>query len=265
LSEDTLSRDEVLAGLKSSFWKEVVCLGAVGSTNDIALSLPPDEGLAYSGIVVVADSQEGGRGRLGRKWESPPGLNIYMSILMKPDLPAGEVPLLTMLAALASAVALNRETGLHVSIKWPNDLVVTGKKLGGILTEARTSHNIISRAVIGIGINLNSTEADFPPEISGNATSVRIEMGSVHSRNLIIAAVMNEFEAGYNRLRTWGGSLIVKEIKPLLSSIGKQVFLSNGVDRTSVFAEDLDDTGRLIIRLSSGERRVISSGEILER
>lgn len=259
-----LSADEIRSGLKSRFWREIVCCSSVSSTNDIGLSLPLDDDNGNTGIAIVADSQEKGRGRFARTWCSPPGLNVYLSIVLRPDLPPADAPFLTILAALASAAALYRETGIQVSIKWPNDLLMSGRKLGGILTEARTVRGVITRTVIGIGINLNSSADHLPPELSGKATSVLIETGSFVSRGRIIAAIMNEFEARYKKLQAIGAFPLVRELRPLLSCLGRQVVVMDGASKISGFAEEIDDEGRLVLRLPSGQRRKVGSGEITE-
>jgi BirA family biotin operon repressor/biotin-[acetyl-CoA-carboxylase] ligase len=263
-SDHTLSADEIRSGLKSRFWREIVCCRSVSSTNDIGLALPPDDEQENTGVAIVADSQEKGRGRFARAWFSPPGLNMYLSIVLRPDLPPVRAPFLTMLAALASAAALYRETGILVSIKWPNDLLMAGGKVGGILTEARTVQGVITRVVIGIGINLNSSADHLPPEISGKATSVLIETGAPVSRARVITAILNEFESRYRKLQAVGVFPLVRELRPLLSCLGREVIVTDGAAKISGFAEDIDDEGRLVLRLPSGHRRKISSGEISE-
>jgi len=264
LSDHYLSADEIRSGLKSRFWREIVCCRSVSSTNDIGLSLPMDDIRENTGIAIIADCQEKGRGRFDRTWFSPPGLNLYLSIVLRPGIPPSDAPFLTILAALAAAAALTREAGIQVSIKWPNDLLMAGKKLGGILTEARTVQGIITRAVIGIGINLNSRTDDLPPEISGKATSVLIETGSTSSRERIASGIMNEFEARYKKLLATGIFPLVRELRPLLSCLGREVLVTDGASRISGLAEDIDDKGRLVLLLPSGLRKKINSGEITE-
>jgi len=142
--------------------------------------------------VIIADRQTGGKGRLDRTWESPAGLNIYLSIVIRPELEPKNVTMLTILAAVAGAAALRKTCNIPVSIKWPNDLVIADKKLGGILTEVRADPDRINLAVIGIGINVNMTDKDFPEEIRYSATSVKQETGTVFSRNEIIIQLPNE-------------------------------------------------------------------------
>ncbi|MBA4372618.1 MAG: biotin--[acetyl-CoA-carboxylase] ligase [Thermodesulfovibrio sp.] len=266
-ADNGLSADEIRSGLQSRFWREIVCCQSVSSTNDIGLSLPLD--LDYeqgeTGVVIVADTQEKGRGRFARTWVSPPGLNMYLSIVLKPDITPAEAPCLTILAALASAAALLSETGIRVSVKWPNDLLMGGKKLGGILTEARTLKGVMTRAVIGIGINLNSTAEDLPPEIAGKATSVLIESSTTVSRNRLTTAIMNEFEFRYKKLRAIGVFPLIRELRPLLGCLGREVVVMDGAAKLSGIAEDIDDKGRLVLRLPSGLRKIISSGEISEQ
>jgi BirA family biotin operon repressor/biotin-[acetyl-CoA-carboxylase] ligase len=263
MTDHALSSDEIRAGLKSGFWSEIICCNAVSSTNDIGLALPLDDATENTGIAIIADSQEKGRGRFARIWSSPPGLNLYLSIVLKPDLPPVDAPFLTILAALASAAAIYRETRIQVSIKWPNDLLIAGRKLGGVLTEARTVQGVITRAVIGVGINLNSSAGDLPPELSGKATSVLMETGSTVSRARITTSILHEFESRYEELRAVGASSLVRELRPLLDCLGREVMVSDGASKISGFAEDIDDEGRLVLRLPSGTRKKIGSGEII--
>lgn len=269
LPDHVLSADEIRAGLKNNFWREIVCCQAVSSTNDLGLSLPlppdPEFEQGTAAIAIAADAQEKGRGRFDRRWVSPPGLNIYLSILLKPALPPAEAPCLTFAAALAAAEALYRETGLQSAIKWPNDLLLSGRKLGGILTEARTVQGVVTRAVIGIGINLNSAAGDLPPELSGKATSALIETGHPFSRNRLITAILCAFEDRFRTLKTAGGAPLIRELKPLLGCLGREILVMDGEATLSGVAEDIDDDGRLVLRLPSGLRKKIGSGEITEQ
>ncbi|MDA8084206.1 MAG: biotin--[acetyl-CoA-carboxylase] ligase [Nitrospiraceae bacterium] len=261
---DELTVERIRSGLEDRFWKEILCYRSVGSTNTVGLSLPLGDDNEDVGRIVVADSQEKGRGRFDRTWISPPGVNIHASIVLRPGIPPAAGPFLTILAALAAASAMKKETGIAVSIKWPNDLIVSRKKLGGILTEARTSRGVITRAVIGIGINLNLRQEDFPPEISAKATSSLICTGSTFPRAGILSAIMNEFEPRYEIFRKSGGLPLVREMKPLLDTIGREITICEGGEQICGVAEDIDDNGRLIVSLPSGLTRSVGSGEIVE-
>ena len=260
---NVLSAEDLISGLKSRFWADIRCYQSVMSTNDIALSLPLKDDFR-SGLVILAEAQEKGRGRLGRKWISPPGLNICMSMLLRPEIEPCHAAFLTIITALASASALREETGLDVLIKWPNDLMVSGKKLGGILAEIKTENNCIQKAVIGVGININASAGDFPEEIADIATSVLLETGRYFSRARIITGILNSFESRYNLLKNNKRELMITEMKVLSSSLGRQVRITDcGVTISSV-AEDIDDEGMLMVRLASGLLRRVGSGDVLE-
>jgi len=257
-----LCSNAVFSGLRSDFWKKIIYHESINSTNEFALSLSlrgPE-----SGTVIIADSQARGRGRMGRVWISPPGTNIYMSAVLKPEIAVRNAAFLTVAAALACAHALRGEAGLNVNIRWPNDLMVCDKKIGGILTEIRSGHDEINFAVIGIGINVNSWGKDFPEELADIATSVKEVTGRYFSRSKIIAQILNELERWYKKLTVDGSFLLLEEWKRLSCTIGKVVRITLCSEVISGIAEDIDEEGMLVLRLASGERRRISSGDLTE-
>lgn len=262
LQSPDLSREEIIAGLGGSLWREVVCYKSVDSTNETAIALCTKKE-APSGTIIVADMQQHGRGRLGRRWSSPVGLNIYMSLVLVPD---GIVPkdatLLTVLSSVACATAINQTCGAGVSIKWPNDLMIKGRKVGGILTETRADPDRIAWAVIGIGINVNMGPGSFPPDIKKTATSVKIETGGYHGRSGLIIAILEEFERSYLALVTEGRRNLIERWRQLSCTLGKHVSVSSGSSQIHGLAEDIDDQGMLLVRLSSGELKSIGSGDL---
>ena len=257
-----LSSNAIMAHLRGDFWKKIICYESVDSTNELALALSLKS--PESGTVIIADSQAKGRGRLGRVWVSPPGRNIYMSAILTPEIELRDATLLTVVAALACASALRNKTGLIANIKWPNDLIVGGKKIGGILTELRSGHDKINFAVMGIGINVNSGGDDFPEELERIATSVKEETGRNQSRSGIIAEVLNEVERWYEKLMNEGRFPLLEEWRKLSSTVGKRVRVTLCREVLSGFAEDIDKEGMLVLKLASGERRRISAGDLTE-
>jgi BirA family biotin operon repressor/biotin-[acetyl-CoA-carboxylase] ligase len=258
-----LTCNEIKAGILGDFWNKVFFYESVDSTNERALALPAPETFAH-GTVVITDSQSRGRGRIGRKWISPPGRNIYMSMLLKPEIRPRDVAFLTIAGALAGAVALGNITGLDARIKWPNDLMVNGKKIGGILTESRSGAEKVNIAVIGIGVNVNSESIDFPEELRGVVTSARAETGRVFSRVKIIVDILKELELRYKALVREGRQPLLKEWKGRSSTIGKEVRIVLSEAVLSGVADTVDDEGMLVVRLRSGETRRISSGDVIE-
>ncbi len=258
-----LSADEVFSRVGGDFWKEILFYESVDSTNDVAAELIAQDPDTGSGTVIIADAQEKGKGRLGRKWLSPPRLNVYMSIILKPEIPPRNSAFLTLLAAVSSAVALRRVTAADISVKWPNDLVICGRKLGGILTEirVRSGQNRINHAVIGIGVNANAGRRDLS-EIRTVATSLREETGSLWSRTEIVAAILEEFEFRYRRLIQKGSDSLMGEWRKLSSTLGKEVLIATEKGRLRGLAEDIDSEGRLLLKLPSGRMRRISAGDL---
>jgi len=211
---------------------------------------------------VLADSQEKGKGRLGRFWISPSGVNIYMSIITRPEADPEDTTLLTIMAAVGCTIALRRVTDLNVSIKWPNDLMASDKKLGGILTEMKTCPGRVIFAIIGIGINVNVDIDVFPDDVKKIATSVKNETSKVYSRTEIIAEILNELDKWYKILKGMGKKILLTEWQRLTSTLGREVKVSVGKETFAGLAESLDDKGMLILRLMSGELKRISSGDL---
>ena len=254
-SEDIQTRIQGIIGSNIFFYD------TVSSTNTIALELAER---ASEGAVVLADTQENGRGRLGRTWVSPPGVNLYMSVMLTPDIEPKNLTLLTLMSAVACSIALRRTTGLNISIKWPNDLTVRGRKLGGILTEVRTRGKGTISAVVGIGININTDLQELPPDIKEIATSIRRETGKISSRENIAAEILNEIDVWYGILKGSNRDRILDTWKELNSTLGKQVRISTAEGSLTGFAEAIDDGGMLIVRLLSGQEKKISSGDLIE-
>ena len=251
--------EAVRSGIKEDIGREIFFYDTVGSTNTVALELA--EG-TNEGAVVISDSQERGRGRLGRSWVSPPGLNIYMSIILRPRITPDQVTLITLLSAVACAHAMRKTTGLAIAVKWPNDLMVADKKLGGILTEIKTTTKEVVCAVIGIGINVNMQAGDFPEEIRVSATSVKNETGQSFLRERIVSEILNETDRWYRVLNSGQKQEIISEWQRLTSTLGRQVLVTAGQEKYTGLAEAIDDGGILLIRLPTGEIKRISSGDL---
>ena len=256
-----LSAVHIKSAVKGGLWKDIFVYDLVSSTNELAMSQAIKTGL-QSNSVIIADSQKKGKGRLGRQWISPPGRNIYMSIAFNPRLDTKDATMLTLLTAVACAHAIKKISGLQVSIKWPNDLILSGKKLGGILTEIRADIDKVNLAVIGIGLNVNMEDEDFAEEIRSIATSIKEESGKYCSRNELVIEVLKQIEHFYNMLINQGKYPLLNEWKILSSTLGKSVKVVIGDEILIGLAEDMDDNGMLILKLDSGLRRRISAGDI---
>jgi BirA family biotin operon repressor/biotin-[acetyl-CoA-carboxylase] ligase len=234
--------------------------GQAESTNTLAMEMAAKG--CPEGTVVIADSQTGGKGRLGRTWISPAGVNLYLSIVVRPGIQPRDATGLTLLSAVACASAIRQSCSIPVSIKWPNDLLVGSRKLGGILTEIRADMDRISHAVIGIGINVNLPEQDMPEDIRKIATSVLIESGKTSSRTGLAAALLKEFDSWYMLLLNGGKREIAERWIGLSSTIGRHVRVALGDRIFEGIAEGIDEEGLLIVRMADGSSRKFSAGDV---
>ncbi|HYA11769.1 MAG TPA: biotin--[acetyl-CoA-carboxylase] ligase [Thermodesulfovibrionales bacterium] len=255
-----LSVKGIKEGIQGSIGRKIFFCETVSSTNTIAAELAEKD--EVEGAVVIADRQERGRGRLGRCWVSPPGVNIYMSILLRPEIEPKHMTLITIMDAIACTLALRRVTGLNVTIKWPNDLMVSDKKLGGILTEMRIALNRTKYAVTGIGINVNMDSDALPDIIKDVATSVKMETGMLHSRPEIIIEILNEIDHWYRILKEKRKMELLSQWKELTSTLGRKVKIILGKETLTGVAESIDSEGMLVVKLPSGASRVIRDGDL---
>ena len=231
----------------------IVRLDQVDSTQTIAFALA--ERGATDRTVVVADQQAAGRGRRGRVWQAPARTSLLASILVRSRLPQALLATLSPTTAVATAEALRRVAPLEPRLKWPNDVLVGGRKIAGILLESRAVASAEPVLVIGVGINLGQRE--FPPELAGRATSVLLETGHAVDRETMLAALLEEFDAWRARLEGEGFGPVRERWKSLSDTIGRHVT----VDGVSGTATDLDGDGALLIDVGDEVRRVIA-GEI---
>lgn len=232
----------------------------VRSTNDLAKTLA-DQG-AGEGLVVLAEEQEGGRGRLGRHWVSPAGVGIWLSVVLRPSLAPVQAPQLTLVAATAVAGAIEKATGLPVGIKWPNDLLVQGKKVCGILTEMKAEIDVVHYVVLGIGINANLNRDHFPVELQDSATSLKIELAKEVSRARLTALVLEELERSYLLFLEQGLLPILATWKGYNVTIGRMVSVTSGHQRFTGRAVNVDQSGALIVECTDGCTRQFHAGEV---
>lgn len=227
---------------------------ALGSTQDLARELA--RAGAAEGTVVLAGRQTAGRGRLGRSWISPGG-GLYLTVVLRP--PVEHLKALVIIAGLAVARAIERLAGLQTSLKWPNDVLVAGRKVAGILSESELVEQSVSYALVGIGVNVNADMAAYP-ETAPLATSVMTELGREVSREALAAGILNEFEALY--LAAQAGEPIDQEWRARLSMLGKQVQVRLGGQVEEGLAEDVDGDGNLVLRRADGSRVTIAAGDV---
>ena len=208
------------------------------------------------GYTVIAGQQTAGRGRLERQWISPPG-NVYLSVVLYPGVRL--LPRLTMLAALAVAGGVAALTGLETQLKWPNDVLIRGRKVSGILLESRMIAGKKVTAIIGIGINANFNPADYP-EIGDTATSLLVEAGSEISREDLVKAVLEEMDTLY--AIPGAGEEVYRRWRACLDTIGKPVVVHSGSEDLYGFAEDVDKDGGLLVRLDDGSVSRVLAGDV---
>ncbi len=235
------------------------CFEEVGSTNDEAKALA--DGDAGHGEVVVAERQTEGRGRRGRTWISPPRRNVAFSVILRPEeLPPTRAPELTLVAAVAVCDAL-RHSGVDAGIKWPNDVLVGGRKIAGILTEMSAEADRVHWVVVGVGVNVNARLEDFPEELQGEATSLLLEREQPAPRALFLAACLTELEGWYDRHAEEGFAPIRQAWRDRSVTLGREVVVrTDGQDVTGL-AEDIDESGALLVRTGAGLVR-ITSGDV---
>jgi BirA family biotin operon repressor/biotin-[acetyl-CoA-carboxylase] ligase len=251
--------DEIKKRTQGIVGREIFFFETLDSTNTTALELAEK---ALDGTVVLADSQNKGRGRLGRTWISPPGINIYMSVILKPQIRVKDSSLITLMSAVACATALRNVTGMGITTKWPNDLMINNKKVGGILTELKSQKQTITSAIVGIGLNVNTDLRAFPEEVKQSATSLRNEAGVSYPREPIVAEILNEMDRWYKALITLDKETILRAWENLTSTLGQKVMIVTPHETLSGTAESIDHEGMLILRLPSGESKRINSGDL---
>ena len=260
---DILNKNELLS-LRKTVWigQKMECFDVIGSTNTTAMQMA-EEGAPH-GTLVVADRQDSGKGRRGRSWVMPAGIAIAMSIVLKPEeLLPGNAPMLTLVSALAVAGAIREQTGLKAAIKWPNDIVIDGKKVCGILTEMSTQIDYINHIVVGIGINVHNEQ--FPEELIDRATSLYLASGKHFSRAALVEAVCESFEHYYEIfMRTQDLSGLQAEYDSWMVNKDRQVCILDPRGEYEGKALGITEHGELLVETPDGIRNV-DSGEVSVR
>lgn len=251
--------EKIKQSINGNIGWEILFYPVIDSTNTVGFNKAP---FSKEGLVILAESQSKGKGRLGRTWVSPPGVNIYMSIILKPPIELQDATLITLMAAVSCAIALRKISGLEITIKWPNDLMINGRKIGGILTELKSELKKIVFAVVGIGINVNAELNDFPEDVKHLATSLKNETKRGFSRTEVIIELLNEINKWYAELIN-NRKIIINKWKELSSTIGKKVKIATAQETIEGIAEDIDEKGMLILRLQTGEQKKIISGDLI--
>lgn len=260
---DLVTAAEIRDGLTTSlFGQSIVFRPTIDSTNNLAQELANNG--ALEGTLVIADEQEQGRGRRGRNWYSPPRSGVWMSLILRPQLPLAHAAQITLVTAIALAKALTRLTGERAGIKWPNDILFGKKKCCGILTEMSAEFDQIHHLVVGIGINVNVAQADFPKEIQDIATSLRAVKGATLPRAKVVQTVLEELEPLYRQYVENGGFGTLREDwKQMNITLGKEIVAHTAQGTIRGRALDIDEFGVLLVEDQSGELKKIYSADIM--
>jgi BirA family biotin operon repressor/biotin-[acetyl-CoA-carboxylase] ligase len=244
----------------TSFIQSVKLLDSVDSTQNIAQRLA-EEG-APEGTLVIAEQQTSGRGRLGRSWISPMGKGVWMSLVLRPDIPLQFASQLTLLTAVALCRGLKSLAPLEIGIKWPNDLLIDGKKISGILLESTAEEDRLRYVIAGIGVGVNLAEEDYPAELRGAATSLRIVLGRPVDRADVIAAFVTQFEQLYAAYRQSGFAPIRTLWEALSVTLHKRAKLITPGGTIEGTPIGLDERGALLVEQSDGSVVPVFSAEM---
>lgn len=258
---EKITADEIRLGLKTRFiGKNIYYEESVESTQKIAHRLAYDN--VPEGTVIIAEEQLSGRGRMDRKWHSPKYTGIWMSLILRPNIPLPKAPQLTLLAAVAIVQAIEELTDLSPEIKWPNDILINGKKVTGILTELQAEADRINSIIIGIGMNVNQVEEDFPVELKKIATSLRIEQDKELSRAAMVREIFNNMEKLY-QLYLAEGFLPIKLLwESYAISVGKEITARTLMQTIVGKALGITDEGVLMIEDKQGVTHYVYSADI---
>lgn len=244
-------------GWRIHYFDEVV------STQRVAGELAEDG--AAAGTVVIAERQSAGRGRMGRSWHSPPGVNLYMTIILRPSLPLGHVPRLSLVAGVAAAEALETVAPGMVALKWPNDVWLRGRKTCGIIAEAVTDAAQGLRCVLlGIGLNVNLAANDLPPDLLDKATSVRIATGRPCDRIELASTLFNRLDSRYMETEVGGFAAVRPAWERYSALTGRRVTVVDGDARTTGVVRGIDDDGALLLECEGGMVRILTGDVSIE-
>jgi BirA family biotin operon repressor/biotin-[acetyl-CoA-carboxylase] ligase len=262
---DVLHADDLLALLEPGMLigRDIRVFQETTSTNDVADKLGRDG--VKEGAVVFAESQTRGRGRLGRSWLSSQGKGLWFSVLLRPALSPQSATQITVASAIALARALKKTAAIQCGIKWPNDILVNERKLCGILTEMTAEVDKINYIVLGIGVNVNFLESDFPADLRKSATSLAIEAGRKFKRAEVAAAILRELNCDYLRLKAGEFQAVADEWEENCITIGRNVEISAGPRVVHGRAESLDAEGALLVRTQHGHLERIIGGDVTLR
>jgi BirA family biotin operon repressor/biotin-[acetyl-CoA-carboxylase] ligase len=239
--------------------RSILYFRELASTNDVAKELAAED--AKEGTVVLAETQSEGRGRLGREWVSPPG-GVWFSVILRPEIEPKHAPRLTLVVSVAVAKAISKLFSLRAEIKWPNDVLVNGKKVCGILTEAKTRGDVLDYVVVGVGVNADFDVELLPSSLRDSVATLLGELKRHVDREVLLSALLREIEV-YYRLFSWGKfDVILGEWRSLAGFLGSGVRVVEEKGILEGTAVDVDEEGALILRLGNGTVRRVTFGDL---
>ena len=260
-SPDLLTPSEVRPLLKTKWMgKTIHHFHIIDSTNSKAYELALNG--AEEGEVVIAESQKKGKGRLGREWFSPLFSNLYLSVILRPKIPPYRASLITLMAAVATADAIQNFSSLEPLIKWPNDILLRAKKVAGLLNEIHSEMDRIHFVILGIGVNLNTDRKMFAREIREVATSLKIEMGQAISRKTFLPCLLQELEKWYEIFLKEGANPVLKAWRDRAQIKGRPVKVTSFGETLVGIAIDVDSDGALILETEHGEQKRVVAGDV---
>ena len=257
-TQDVYSREEILSRISThEIGREIKFYDSLDSTNNKAKAIGFEGG--SHGTVVIAETQTAGKGRRGRKWSSPEGSGVWMSILLCPDIAPVYVPSITLAAGISVCGAINKTTEAGAKIKWPNDVIINGRKVCGILTEMSSEIDYVNFVVVGIGVNV--MEAEFDESLSGIITNINREAVKKCGRSVIAAAIIEEFEKNYNVFCKGGFKSLKSKYESMCDTLNKRVAVS-GSENFEGRAVGITDEGYLIVEKAGGGRVELTAGDV---
>ncbi len=260
---DLLTAREIRLGLKANYiGRKIYSFTETDSTNTTAYKLASAG--APEGTVVVSERQHNGRGRLGRRWESPAFLNIYLSVILRPRIVPTSAHLVTLLAAVAAVRAIRNETRLSPRLRWPNDILLGGKKVGGVLVEQCLEGWRTKFLVVGVGLNVNAAEADFSAGLHQRVSSLMEQGRRPYSRSLLVKSLFWELERAYGEFQQGKVEGLIEEWERLSDINGRSVVLHLHSGALLGVPLGLDQEGTLLVRSNGGQLHTFSAGEIIK-
>lgn len=262
---DLLHADDLLAGLGKTkiIGRDIRVFEETTSTNDVVEKLSRDS--VKEGVVVFAESQTKGRGRLGRRWMSSSRKGLWFSILLRPSMRPAEATQITIAAATALFRAIRAQTGIKPEIKWPNDILIKGRKVVGILTELTAEVDRVKHLILGVGINVNHIASDFSEDLRSTASSLRMETGQKQNRAEVAIRILREFDRDYALICDGEFEAVAAEWEENCTTIGRQISVQTGGRVIEGTAESLDREGALILRTQYGQVERIVGGDVTLR